>query len=76
MAVDNWLIALLLKPFAALALLTGTLLLARWIHPHIPNGRIKQVLYDPTLRHRYPWRFAFGCMVGCWGVAFVAYLLV
>lgn len=74
--MDNWLIALLLKPFVALAFFTATLLIARAIYPHIPDGWIKQLLYDPTLRVRYPWRFAIGAIAGAWGLAGLLALLL
>jgi hypothetical protein len=49
--------AILLKPFVAVVLFAVVWLLARSIYRLIPNGRIRDVLYDKTLRERHPWRF-------------------
>lgn len=76
MAVDNWLIALSLRSFAALVLLTGTLLAARWLYPQIGDGAVKRLLYDATLRKRHPWRFAVACFAASWGIGLLALYFV
>ena len=48
--MDPWLIAILLKPFAALLLLGGIALPIRyWLHRKMPEGRLKTLL----LKHRW-----------------------
>ncbi len=49
--------ALLLKPFVAVGLFFVVWMLARSLHRLIPGGRLRDVLYDRTLRDRHPWRF-------------------
>lgn len=72
----TWVIALLLRPFAALlvfglAAFVAYVLLARVI----PAGRVKRLLYDRTLQKRYPWRFAALGLIACYGtIALVGYL--
>jgi hypothetical protein len=41
------LLAILVRPFVALFLLTTAWLIARWIRPYIPEGKIKRFLYKP-----------------------------
>lgn len=48
----TWLLAVVLKPFASLALFGLALAIAYLLRPFIPNGRIKDLLYDRTFRER------------------------
>jgi hypothetical protein len=65
----TWVLALVLRPFAALVLWGIVAFVAIvLIKPLIPNGRMKDLLYDRTLRVRYPWRFAFFAMALYGGV--------
>jgi hypothetical protein len=69
--MNTWLLGLFLKPFVAVLLFGVTMVIARLLFPYIPAGPLKRLLYDPTLRERYPWRFAIGFMLACaaaWGV--------
>lgn len=66
--MDNWLLALFLKPFAAVVLFVGATYIARLVFPYIPAGPAKRFLYDPTLRERHPWKFALAFMGLAWGV--------
>lgn len=71
--------AILLKPFFFLLFFFAVYLIARAIHPLIPAGRIKALLYDKGLRERHPWKFGLGFLVAGWGtlgiVAAVVYWL-
>jgi hypothetical protein len=42
--VDNWLIALAIKPFVLIALLVPVAILGRWILSRLPDGRLKRLL--------------------------------
>lgn len=53
----SFFLATLLKPFAAVAFLTVAFLIARGLYRLIPSGRVRDILYDRTLRNRHPWRF-------------------
>jgi hypothetical protein len=65
----TWVLALVLRPLAALVLFGFAAFVAIvLLKPLIPSGRIKDLLYDRTLRLRHPWRFAILAMVLCWGV--------
>lgn len=74
--MSNWLIALVLRLFVAVVVFSITFLIARAAYRYIPNGRLKRVLYDRTLRTRYPWRFGLGFLVLAWGGIFLAVWLV
>jgi hypothetical protein len=64
----TWLLALVLKPFVAFLFFATAYVVARGLARLIPNGRIKDALYDRTLQKRYPWRFALLAMASIWGV--------
>lgn len=65
----SWLIAVVLRPFFSLLLFGSAAFLAIVVlKPLIPDGRVKTVLYDRTLRTRHPWKFAFLAMATCWGM--------
>ncbi len=61
--------ALLLKPFFLLVFFFAVYLIARAIHPLIPAGRVKALLYDKGLRERHPWKFGLGFLAGGWVIA-------
>lgn len=45
-------LAVLLKPFVALAVFVPVGLLADWIYRKLPNGRLKKILFSPLPGHR------------------------
>lgn len=64
--------AMAIKPFFALALFAAAYVLARGLAKAIPNGRIKDVLFDPSIQRRHPWKFALLAILSGWGALFVA----
>lgn len=74
--MSNWLLALFLKPFAALVLFCSAAVVARLAYRHIPPGKVKTLLYDPTLRDRHPWKFALLFMGLAWGLLGAVALVV
>jgi hypothetical protein len=46
----NWLLALLIKPFAAFVVICFALLLSRLLYRILPEGKIKKALFSPL-----PW---------------------
>jgi hypothetical protein len=65
----TWLVAVVLRPFAALLLFGFAAFVAMVvIKPLIPKGRVKDMLFDRTLQKRYPWRFAILAIGLGWGV--------
>ena len=63
----TWLIAVALRPLGALALFGLAFLTAGLLWPLIPDGRVKRILYDRTLRHRRKWMFAALVVVSFYG---------
>ena len=48
-------IAILLKPFVALAFLTAALLIAGLVHKYMPDSKIKRILFSPLPGHKSRW---------------------
>lgn len=48
----TWLLAVVLKPFIALIVLTLVLLLARVIYRYMPEGKLKTRLFAPLPGHQ------------------------
>lgn len=72
----EWLIAVALKPLVFVGLFFLAYVLARFAHRVIPNGRVKQVLYDRGLRARHPWKFGLGFAIGGYAlIALIGYLV-
>jgi hypothetical protein len=74
--MEPWLIAVILRPFGAFLYFGLALVIAHAIRPLIPNGRIKVILYDRTLRKRHPWRFFLGFAVVFYGTIAVVWKIV
>lgn len=72
----EWVIALVLKPFVALALFVFAYLVAQLLSRAIPEGRAKALLYDRTLQKRHPWKFGLGFLFGSWGLIGIIAVLV
>lgn len=73
----TWLLAVVLKPFGALLFFGLAAFLAYFaVGPLIPNGRVKNVLYDRSIQKRHPWKFAALAFVTFYGtIALVSYLV-
>lgn len=52
------LLAVVLKPFAALVILVPALMLAAWIHRRMPDSKLKRILFSPLPGHRQRSRWA------------------
>jgi hypothetical protein len=48
----NWLLALFLKPFIAVAFFMVAWLISRLFWRYIPDGKIKKILFSPLPGHR------------------------
>jgi 4-hydroxybenzoate polyprenyltransferase len=72
MDAPSWLLAVVLKPFAALVFFSLAYFIAKGIAKAIPGGRVKDVLYDRSVQRRHPWKFALLAMVTIWGVIALA----
>ena len=64
-------IAAALRPFGAFVLFTAALCVAWVIRPLIPGGKIKELLYDRSIRKRHPWKFFLAAAVGVYGTVAV-----
>lgn len=65
----TWLLAVVFQPLGALILFGLAAAVAVYVlRPLLPNGRVKDLLYDRTLQKRYPWRFAILALSLCWGI--------
>lgn len=53
----TWLVAVVLRPFGALVFFFVARAIALALYRVIPNGPLKTVLYDKSIRKRAPWRF-------------------
>lgn len=51
--------AMALKGFVALAFFSVAYVISRILAKIIPNGRVKDVLFDRTLQARHPWKVFF-----------------
>jgi hypothetical protein len=72
----EWLLAVALKPLILFLGLCVVYVLARSMHRFIPEGRVKQLLYDRSLRARHPWKFGLGfAITGYATIAVIAYLV-
>lgn len=72
----DWLIAVALKPLVFVGLFFLAYVLARVGHKAIPDGKVKRLLYDRTLRARHPWKFGLGFAIGAYAfIALIAYLV-
>lgn len=70
--MEPWLIAVVLRPFGALAFFGLAAFIAyKVIAPLIPEGRIKAVLFDRSLRTRHPWKFTVLLLVSVYGTILV-----
>lgn len=71
-----WLLAVALKPLFLVGLFFFAYVVARFAHRAIPDGRVKRLLYDRSLRARHPWKFGLGFMVAGYAVmGLIAYLV-
>ncbi len=50
--MDDWLLALLLKPFFAVLFFFFVFCLARVIRRLMPDGKLKRILFSPLPGHR------------------------
>jgi hypothetical protein len=72
----EWVIGLVIKPFAAVAFFVLAYLLARLLARTIPDGRIKALLYDRSIQKRHPWKFGLGFLFGSWAlIGLIAFLV-
>ena len=62
----------MLKPFILFLMLCMAAVIARLIYPLIPNGKIKQILYDKEVTKRHPYLYPLAGTV----MAFVVIALV
>lgn len=70
----EWLLAVALKPLVFLGLFLFAYFAARVVQRVLPDGRVKQVLYDRSLRTRHPWKFGLGfAAAGFAVIALIAY---
>lgn len=75
--MQPWLIALVLKPYLLLVLFTSVAFIAyKVIHPLMPDGPLKQVLFDRTIQQRHPWKFALCAMGASYGCIAAIYVWV
>ena len=67
--MDPWLWAVVLKSLGALVLFGAAAFIAhKVLYPLIPNGRVKSLLYDRTIRTQHPWKFGAAVLFGCYGM--------
>lgn len=52
----EWLLALVLKPFIAVAMLLIAFVIAGLIHRWLPEGKLKRILFSPLPGQRSRWR--------------------
>jgi hypothetical protein len=65
----TWLLAVIFRPLGSLLVFGFAALVAyKVIGPLIPEGRIKALLYDRSIRRNHPWKFAVAALVSCYGV--------
>ena len=68
----TWLLAVVLRPFGALVMFGASAFIAyKLLYPLIPDGRIKTLLYDRTIRTQHPWKFGTAVVVSCYGTIFL-----
>ena len=63
--MEPWHWAILLKPFALLALFGSVAFVAYLIRPFLPNNFLVELLYDRTYRDRHPIQFTI-IVLGLW----------
>lgn len=69
-------LAAVLRPLGSLLFFGLAALIAYTLKPLIPSGRIRDVLYDRTIRTKHPWKFALLALFSCYGtVGLVAYIV-
>lgn len=72
----EWLLAVILKPLVFVGLFFFAYVVARLAHRFIPDGSVKRLLYDRSLRTRHPWKFGLGFLVAGYAtIAVIAYLV-
>lgn len=66
--MEPWLIAVVLRPLGALVFFGLAAFIAyKVIAPLIPEGRIKSILFDRTIRTRHPKKFTVLIVVSVYG---------
>jgi hypothetical protein len=70
-------LAALLRPLGSLLFFGLAALVAYTLKPLIPSGRMRDLLYDRTIRTNHPWKFALLALFSCYGMAgLIAYLVL
>jgi hypothetical protein len=64
----EWLLAVALKPLIFVGVFFFAYVVARLAHRAIPDGKLKRLLYDRSLRARHPWKFGLGFLIAGYAV--------
>lgn len=75
--MSPWLIAAVLRPFGSLVLFGLAAFVAhKLISPLFPDGPLKRLLYNRSIRKNHPWKFALGGLAVIYGTVLVIGLIV